>query len=718
DRVQWYHGKVSRENAENLLKEGRSISANTDGLFLIREGSKNYSLSLLVKCEIKHYILEEKKECYFQIDNGEAVHGLDCFVEYHSQNAHGLPTRLTSFCKGSSPPLKARRSGFTNLLHRSVLEGNPNIVKEILSHPDSPNIDAKNTRGATALHDAAENGYHDIVHMLIKHGCDVSIKDVNGHTALQRAALKDHPNVIAILFSEGKADPLAKSPVNGWIAIHEAAMAGNINSLKILLDISHLPFPRTLDLETPYDIALKYHRNECVKYLENYKLSDSAKKAKLWNHSELNREGCTKLLEYFGLSEGLFLIRNSRKGDGSNVLSLCHDMMVMNYVIKTKTYMNKLVYYIDDGPYMLSIPHLIYHYNRTTDGLPCLLLTAVTTTDSKPHKADSKPHKADSTSHNADKITPENRIVHRNVNQSTTSVTSPTPPTTPTPSPSTSVLSQKIQPENIKEKNIKLGTVLGEGEYGSVLKGVLTYQEKYGPIPISKKKDVAVKLFHEDSVGDETDFLREAYVMQSLKHKCIVELIGVCHGQQLMLIEEFVPMGSMLDYLQDYPELVEVKPDLYLWAGQIAQGMEYLESKKLVHRDLAARNILLSTKYQIKISDFGLSRATGGDSDYYRAHKGGRWPIKWYAPESVNYGKFTHASDVWSYGITLWEMFSYGESPYEDKKGIEVVQSIEKGRRLSRPVKCPEDVYLIMKNCWKKDPSTRPSFHELYNKFD
>lgn len=261
--------------------------------------------------------------------------------------------------------------------------------------------------------------------------------------------------------------------------------------------------------------------------------------------------------------------------------------------------------------------------------------------------------------------------------------------------------------------------VLGRGEFGYVWQGTLmSCQIEPGSDPdpqnTSDHTPIAIKqLVESQGKRNRADFLREASVMIRLRHHCIVKLIGICKGPPLMMVEELVPLGSMLDYIIANKGTVNQKHELIIWAAQIACGMQYLELHHFVHRDLAARNILLASRFQAKISDFGLSRAIGAGDDYYRASQGGKWPIKWYAPESFNYGTFSHASDVWSFGITMWEMFSMGAPPYHDMKGVDVIKLIEDNQRLSQPDLCPDKVFEIMKSCWNYNPKNRPTFKFL-----
>ncbi|VDD79957.1 unnamed protein product [Mesocestoides corti] len=255
-------------------------------------------------------------------------------------------------------------------------------------------------------------------------------------------------------------------------------------------------------------------------------------------------------------------------------------------------------------------------------------------------------------------------------------------------------------------ESLSLMERLGGGNFGQVVKGI--YKTPHG-----LDVQVAVKTLKESQIactGEQT-ILAEAKTMTQLKHRHIVRLIGVCKAQRFMLVLELAPLGPINKYLKKHPDTsVCVLAELM---HQVAQGMAYLESCKLVHRDLAARNVLLVTQRFAKISDFGMSKALNFGNDYYRAASAGKWPLKWYAPECIYYFRFDSKSDVWSYGITLWEVFSYGERPYKDMKGAQILAMLDQGLRLSRPARCPEPIYAVMQQCWNAEGVRRPTFTEL-----
>ncbi|NXM35283.1 KSYK kinase, partial [Oxyruncus cristatus] len=265
-------------------------------------------------------------------------------------------------------------------------------------------------------------------------------------------------------------------------------------------------------------------------------------------------------------------------------------------------------------------------------------------------------------------------------------------------------------PDEIKPKNVtldrKLLTLeegeLGSGNFGTVKKGF--YRMKKGAKP------VAVKILKNESndpaIKDE--LLREANVMQQLDNPYIVRMIGICEAEAWMLVMEMAELGPLNRFLQKNRHVTE--KNITELVHQVSMGMKYLEENNFVHRDLAARNVLLVTQHYAKISDFGLSKALSADENYYKAQSHGKWPVKWYAPECMNFYKFSSKSDVWSFGVLMWEAFSYGQKPYKGMKGGEVAQMIERGERMERPEVCPAEVYSLMKLCWTYNVDDRPGF--------
>ncbi|XP_055678061.1 fibroblast growth factor receptor homolog 1-like isoform X1 [Lutzomyia longipalpis] len=277
-----------------------------------------------------------------------------------------------------------------------------------------------------------------------------------------------------------------------------------------------------------------------------------------------------------------------------------------------------------------------------------------------------------------------------------------------------------------------LGKTLGEGAFGRVVMA-----EANGLVKNGFASVVAVKMVKEGHTdSDMASLVHEMEVMKMIgKHINIINLLGCCsQGGPLYVIVEYAPHGNLKDFLKknrprsefDIPfiaktEEEEYDPDkknltqkhLISFAFQIARGMEYLASRRCIHRDLAARNVLVSDDYVMKIADFGLARDIQ-DTDYYRKATNGRLPIKWMAPESLTDKFYDTKSDVWSYGILLWEIMSFGEQPYPSIYSADDLNIFLRcDHRLEKPKRCSNNIYMLMRQCWQFNPQDRPNFSQL-----
>lgn len=451
-----------------------------------------------------------------------------------------------------------------------------------------------------------------------------------------------------------------------------------------------------------------------------------------WFHGKISRDESEQIVLIGSKINGKFLIR-ARDSGGSFALCLLHEGKVLHYRIdRDKT--GKLS--IPDGKKFDTLWQLVEHYSYKPDGLlrvltvPCQkiggqaghvnfggrsLPSASPTMWSaggiisriksysfpKPgHKKPSAPGSRPESSVTFNPYEPEggtwaaDREAQREALPMDTEVYE----------------SPYADPEEIRPKEVyldrKLLTLedkeLGSGNFGTVKKGY--YQMK------KVVKTVAVKILKNEANDPalKDELLAEANVMQQLDNPYIVRMIGICEAESWMLVMEMAELGPLNKYLQQNRHVKD--KNIIELVHQVSMGMKYLEECNFVHRDLAARNVLLVTQHYAKISDFGLSKALRADENYYKAQTHGKWPVKWYAPECINYYKFSSKSDVWSFGVLMWEAFSYGQKPYRGMKGSEVSAMLEKGERMGCPPGCPREMYELMNLCWTYEVETRPGF--------
>uniref|UniRef100_A0A8C1PSB9 Tyrosine-protein kinase n=1 Tax=Cyprinus carpio TaxID=7962 RepID=A0A8C1PSB9_CYPCA len=258
----------------------------------------------------------------------------------------------------------------------------------------------------------------------------------------------------------------------------------------------------------------------------------------------------------------------------------------------------------------------------------------------------------------------------------------------------------------LEHDDVILGQSIGRGNFGEVFSGRLH----------SDNTPVAVKACRENLPAEHKNkFLMEARILKQYDHPNIVKLIGVCTQKQpIYIIMELVQGGDFLTFLRTEGHNLKTKM-LIKMAENVASGMAYLESKKCIHRDLAARNCLVGEESVVKISDFGMSRQEQ-DGVYSAAGGMKQIPVKWTAPEALNYGRYTTESDVWSFGVLLWETFSRGVTPYTIPHTLSNQQTrdeVERGYRMPAPTNCPDEIYALMRQCWQYEPKNRPSFRKL-----
>lgn len=371
--------------------------------------------------------------------------------------------------------------------------------------------------------------------------------------------------------------------------------------------------------------------------------------AQPWYFPETKRQDAEKMLLAAGNQHGAFLVRNCESQKGELSLSVLDHGMVKHYKLKR---LENGHYFVSRSRTFETLKELVQHYSGQADGL-CVRL-------GEPCKKIEAPQ--------------TNGLSYNTVDQ-----------------------------WEIDRSSIKLLQKLGAGQFGEVFEGLW-----------NETTTVAVKTLKPGTMDPE-DFLREAQIMKRLRHPKLIQLYAVCTMEEpIYIITELMKNGSLLEHLQKDKGTTLGISDQIEMAAQVAAGMAFLELQNYIHRDLAARNVLVGENNICKVADFGLARVFMRESEnVYEAKEGTKFPVKWTAPEAIHDNKFTIKSDVWSFGILLYEIMTFGQMPYPAMTNYQVVQRVPQGYRMPSPPNCPRVLYDIMKDCWKEHEQDRPTFETL-----
>ncbi|XP_063698678.1 tyrosine-protein kinase Btk-like [Culicoides brevitarsis] len=370
-----------------------------------------------------------------------------------------------------------------------------------------------------------------------------------------------------------------------------------------------------------------------------------------WFVGDMSPQHAESLL-YQNNQAGCFVVRNS-KTKGLYSLSLHTGICVKHYHIKQSLTKRKGYYYLFDGNYHQTVPHLIHYHMQHAGGLPCRLKSTLSTS-------------------------PDNIGINLG--------------------------NQEISNWEIHASELEILEKLGSGAFGVVHRGRWR-----------KSTIVAVKTINPGAMSED-ELRKEAKIMTKLQHPNVVQLYGVCFTQRpIKIVIEFMKHGSLLSYLSRYKQSFLESTRLLLdMCIQVCKGMYYLESNNFIHRDLAARNCLVGSANTIKVADFGLARFVLDNE--YRSSRGSLFPIRWSPPEVIRSAVFSSKSDVWSFGVLMFEIFTCGKVPYEGYNNSQVMANVQRGKILEKPMACSKEIYDIMKQCWSYNPEDRPGFGKLLEK--
>ncbi|CAF0838356.1 unnamed protein product [Rotaria sordida] len=730
-QINCFFKACDREASEKLLRDAYTNYKQKNGIYMLRQSDRDenkFILSLIKDGRCFHYRTHHMGNGTFLDEKTEKIfNSLDELLEYYqTDGVRHLRCPLTISLRGHSLPAFAQRHSTTTVLHQAATKGQRDVILSILNDSNSPDIHSKNEEGNTPLHEACFFGRDDAVKVLLQAGANWKFVNRLGWTSLHQAALGNSPTVVDLLFSCAHADMDVRNPFNLYAPIHCAAACNSLETITTLITHDSPLRPLTENGETPYDLAIKHNGNECAEKLAAVRSKPALSRRSSYYHGSLTNNQMRALLNYFKKHDGYFFVRQSSSVQDDYAISIIWQNRLIHEKLHKKN--SNSYYYENRLHYHDSLEHAIDYFMKVYKGVVKPLSPEVAKAAYTNEFSPLPSQRSFSLSSKSLKLS--NHVLHEPSSSDLMGTSGYFLFLRPLNkyinwfffsqievNPFNTGRSQNVHNKQkmlstiekrlvnplvnkrvviIREEQLTVTKLLGEGNFGKVFAG--EYREEHGQtVPVAIK---ALKATMDAKAREEMK--KEAFVMKELSHPCIVRLYGV---QELLL------MGSLLDYLKTHVKN-SIRSLFGLWITQIIHGMAYMERKRFVHRDLAARNILMQSHSRIKISDFGLSRSVDSN-DYYVQHSDTPIPIAWYAPESLFRYKFTSKSDVWSFGVTMWEIYSFGQYPYGSMPTEEITQFIEANGRLQRPPGCSSSTYEIMLRCWVHEPHDRPSFPDL-----
>ncbi|KAI0986865.1 hypothetical protein GJ496_008033 [Pomphorhynchus laevis] len=744
NNLRCYHGVLSRNEADTILKKESASNDSAVGKFLIRTSVKSTDHLILSICGIDrvlHFPILRNVDGTCVIDK-ESFLSIDELLNYSIQHSLKLfGVKLTLPMIKNVLPDELRKSGVNTLLHRIVESGTEEMLMKVISHHECPSLSVKNEKGYTPLHIACYLNRDTMIEIFMCHGAKYEIVNEHGWNSIHMAALGNNPSSLYLMRVNWKADLERVNPLNMFTALHCAILCNNVESAKMLIALGANRMALNDLNKTPLDLARDIMSDEIIIALSITNNSTLINSKANWFIGDLPLDQQLQWENALRPKDGQFFVRDSSSKD--NAYTVCigwderwihiHiDKTPTGYVLfgdqkenktleETVTYMHRLypslLHPLAVDEIKSKIASGVIKLNETVNNQQLQISPKSVFKRSKSKNFNDKYLKMPGISSGLfqRRSSTPNFINNTHANSITELLPKINRPKQTLDLKSLlngSIYSLRSKARNIptlSSSSVQMGNLIAEGNFGQVFEGYYV-DKKFLTHAVAIK--VLKDAFNE---ANRKEFLQEAKIMKNLTHPFIVRLFGVAtSGNKFWMIQELLPMGSLHTYLQNNRN-ENLNELILLWTVQLTEGMRYMATKRYVHRDLAARNLLLASISQIKISDFGLARYTGNnDNNLYIQRSNAAVPLAWYAPEAITHFTFTSKSDVWSFGITVWEMYSNGRCPYKEIGHPQLlIHYLLQNYRLSKPTACSDGTWSLLQLCWNINPYYRLSFDHI-----